>query len=128
VNQHGVVQPIGGVNEKIEGFYDVCKAKGLTGNQGVVIPASNVRHLMLRQDVVDAVSSNQFHIYPIESIDEGIELLAGVKTAKCDEHGVYPEGSFNRMVADRLAEMAERRRAFDGPGQAASSPPAKENE
>ena len=86
----GVVQPIGGVNVKIEGFFDVCKAKGLTGDQGVIIPASNVRHLMLRQDVVDAVSSNQFHIYPIESIDEGIELLTGIETAERGDDGVYP--------------------------------------
>jgi len=128
VNQHGVVQAIGGVNEKIEGFYDVCKAKGLTGNQGVIIPASNVRHLMLRHDVVEAVAANQFHIYPIESIDEGIELLTGHKTAPSNQEGIYPEGSFNRMVVDRLSDMAEKRRAFDGPNQPASNPPAKGDE
>ncbi len=128
VNQHGVVQPIGGVNEKIEGFFDVCSAKGLTGDQGVIIPASNVRHLMLRQDVVDAVSSNQFHIYPIETIDEGVELLTGITTAIRGDDGVYPEGTFNRMVADRLVEMAEKRRAFDSPSTTPTIRPASEDE
>ena len=128
VNQHGVVQPIGAVNEKIEGFFDVCRAKGLTGDQGVIIPASNVRHLMLRQDVVDAVSSNQFHVYPIETIDEGIELLTGKTTAKRDDSGAYPEGSFNRQVADRLVEMAEKRRAFDNPRTPDTAPPSSADE
>jgi lon-related putative ATP-dependent protease len=128
VNQHGVVQPIGGVNEKIEGFFDVCRGKGLTGSQGVIIPASNVRHLMLRHDVVEAVSSNQFHIYPIETIDEGIELLTGIPTAERDADGVYPEGTFNRMVSDRLVEMAEKRRAFDSPGSTVTAPPDSEVE
>jgi lon-related putative ATP-dependent protease len=128
MNQHGVIQPIGGVNEKIEGFFDVCRAKGLTGEQGVIIPASNVRHLMLRQDVVDAVSSNKFHVYPIETIDEGIELLTGRTTAKRDESGVYPEGSFNRLVTDRLVAMAEKRRSFDSPASQDVTPPSPEAE
>ena len=128
VNQHGVIQPIGGVNEKVEGFFDVCRAKGLTGGQGVIIPASNVRHLMLRQDVVDAVSSNRFHVYPIQTIDDGIELLTGKTTGKRDDSGVYPEGTFNRMVGDRLAELAERRRAFDNPGVWQATPPLPEAE
>jgi lon-related putative ATP-dependent protease len=128
VNQHGVVQPIGGVNEKIEGFFDVCSGKGLNGSQGVIIPASNVRHLMLRHDVVDAVSSNQFHIYPIETIDEGIELLTGIPTAQRDADGAYPEDTFNRMVSDRLVEMAEKRRAFDSPSSTVTTPPDSEVE
>jgi len=128
VNQHGFVQAIGGVNEKIEGFFDVCKAKGFTGTQGVIIPASNVRHLMLRHDIVEAVSSNQFHIYPIETIDEGIELLTGQTTALKDESGAYPEGSFNRLVVDKLAAMAEKRRAFDSSAATVTPPPASEAE
>jgi predicted ATP-dependent protease len=115
------------VNEKIEGFFDVCNAKGLTGDQGVIIPASNVRHLMLRKDVVDAVSSNRFHIYPIETIDEGIELLTGKPTARRGDDGLYPEGTFNRLVADRLVEMAEKRRDFDNPGSKGTAPPASED-
>jgi lon-related putative ATP-dependent protease len=126
VNQLGVIQPIGGVNEKIEGFFDVCRAKGLTGDQGVIIPASNVRHLMLRQDVVDAASQGKFHIYPIETIDQGIELLTGQATSKRDESGVYAEGTFNRIVADRLVEMAEKRRSFDSPGGPVPTPPSPE--
>ena len=107
VDQHGRVQPIGGVNQKIEGFFDICKAKGLTGDQGVIIPAANVRHLMLRQDVVEAVAQGQFHIWPVHTIDEGIALLTGRPAGEADENGVYPEGSVNRAVADRLAEMAK---------------------
>jgi predicted ATP-dependent protease len=108
VNQHGRVQPIGGVNEKIEGFFDVCRAGGLTGRQGVVIPASNVKHLMLRQDVIDAVEAGRFHVYPIETIDEGIEILTGMPAGEPDESGAYPAGSFNDRVHSRLAELAEK--------------------
>ncbi len=105
VDQHGRVQPIGGVNQKIEGFFDVCKAKGLTGDQGVIIPATNLRHLMLRQDVIDAVAEGQFHIWSVQTIDEGIALLTGREAGVPDEDGVYPEESVNRAVADRLADM-----------------------
>jgi lon-related putative ATP-dependent protease len=112
VNQHGQVQPIGGVNEKIEGFFDVCKARGLTGEQGVLIPASNVKHLMLRQDVVEAVSASQFHIYPVERIDQGIEILTGKSAGERDEEGNYPEGSINYLVERRLSELAEKRSEF----------------
>ena len=114
VNQHGEVQAIGGVNEKIEGFFDLCNARGLTGEQGVLIPASNVKHLMLRQDVVEAVAAGQFHIYPIETIDQGIEVLTGIEAGKANAKGQYPKGSVNRLVADRLAEFAKLRREFDG--------------
>ncbi|HJX37190.1 MAG TPA: ATP-binding protein, partial [Anaerolineae bacterium] len=102
VNQHGQVQAIGGVNEKIEGFFDVCKARGLTGEQGVLIPASNVKHLMLRQDVVDAAASGEFHIYPVETIDQGIELLTGLEAGQPDEEGKYPEGTVNYLVEAHL--------------------------
>jgi predicted ATP-dependent protease len=107
VDQHGRVQPIGGVNQKIEGFFDVCRARELTGDQGVIIPTANVRHLMLRQDVIDAVADGKFHIWPVNTIDEGIALLTGHKAGDQDENGLYPEGTINRAVADRLAEMTE---------------------
>jgi lon-related putative ATP-dependent protease len=117
VNQHGEIQAIGAVNEKIEGFFDVCRARGLSGQQGVMIPATNVRHLMLRQDVVQTVASGRFHVYPIATVDEGIELLAGMETAERDESGRYPEGSFNRLVEQRLREYAEQKRAFNADGK-----------
>ena len=112
VNQHGIVQPIGGVNEKIEGFFDVCKNRGLTGDQGVLIPASNVKHLMLRPDIVEATQNGDFHIYPIETIDEGIELLTGRPAGERDADGNYPEDSINYLVAERLDELAETRQEF----------------
>ncbi len=112
VNQHGVIQPIGGVNEKIEGFFDVCRMRGLTGSQGVLIPAANVRHLMLRHDVVEAVSEGRFHVYPVESVDEGIALLTGRPAGERQKDGTYPEGSVNRAVDDRLRTLAEAGRRF----------------
>ena len=112
VNQHGIVQAIGGVNEKIEGFFDVCQARGLSGEQGVLIPASNVQHLMLRQDVVEAVEAGQFHVYPVETVDQGIEILTGVPAGEPDEEGAYPEGSVNQRVKERLGKLAEKRQAF----------------
>lgn len=111
VNQSGEVQPIGGVNEKVEGFFDLCRARGLSGDQGVLIPRANVKHLMLRQDVVDAAAAGQFKVYPVTTIDEGIALLTGIEAGVPDEEGEYPEGTVNRMVADRLAEMTEKSRA-----------------
>jgi predicted ATP-dependent protease len=113
VNQLGQVQAIGGVNEKIEGFFELCQARGLTGDQGVLIPAANVKHLMLRQDVVDAVEAGEFAIYPVATIEEGIELLTGMPAGERGEEGRYPEGSFNRRVEDKLAEMMEKRIALD---------------
>jgi predicted ATP-dependent protease len=116
VNQNGHVQAIGGVNEKIEGFFDICRQRGLTGDQGVLIPASNVIHLMLRQDVIDAVAAGKFHIYPVETIAQGIELLtgrpAGERGAAPDGKGHFPEDSVNRLVEDRLTAFAEARRRF----------------
>jgi lon-related putative ATP-dependent protease len=108
VNQLGEVQPIGGVNEKIEGFFDLCKARGLSGDHGVLIPASNVKNLMLRQDVVAAVSRGQFHIYPVKTIDQGIELLTGVNAGERDEDGSYPFGTVNYLVQMRLKKMATK--------------------
>ena len=112
VNQHGVVQPIGGVNEKVEGFFDVCRSKGLTGNQGVLIPADNVKNLMLRQDVLEAAREGRFHIYPVETIDQGIELLTDHEAGTRDEQGNYPEGSFNARVERRLERLADQRRHY----------------
>ncbi len=108
VNQLGEIQPIGGVNEKIEGFFDLCKARGLSGGQGVLIPRSNVKNLMLRQDVIDAVSRGQFHIYPVETIDQGIELLTGVEAGEPNPEGHYPDGTVNHSVQHRLYEMAKK--------------------
>lgn len=112
VNQRGQVQAIGGVNQKIEGFFDICEARGLTGDQGVLIPASNVKHLMLRQDVVEAVKKGRFHIYPVETVDQGIEILTGVPAGERDKQGNYPEGTINHIVERRLAELAEKRSSF----------------
>lgn len=108
VNQLGQIQAIGGVNEKIEGFFDLCKARKLD-RQGVIIPASNVRHLMLRQDVVDAVRAGAFKVYAVESIDEGIELLTGLPAGERDASGRFPVGTINQKVEARLIELAEKR-------------------
>jgi predicted ATP-dependent protease len=112
VNQFGEVQAIGGVNEKIEGFYDLCKRRGLTGRQGVLVPKANVKHLMLREDVVEAAAQGRFHIYPVATIDEGIELLTGIKAGAPNRRGLHPPGSINRRVVDRLREFADKRRSF----------------
>jgi predicted ATP-dependent protease len=112
VNQHGQVQAIGGVNEKIEGFFDVCAARGLTGRQAVLIPASNVKHLMLHQRVLDAVEAGEFRIFAIDTVDHALALLTGMTAGEPDGEGRYPEDTFNRRVADRLAELIERRKAF----------------
>ena len=112
VDQHGQVQAIGGVNEKIEGFFEVCRAKGLTGEQGVIIPAANVRNLMLREEVVEAVREGQFHVYPVSTVDEGIALLTGKEAGERQADGTYPEGTVNRAVQDRLRDLAEKVREF----------------
>ena len=107
VNQKGVVQAIGGVNEKIEGFYHTCKAKGLKGDEGVLIPKSNVQHLMLSEEVVDAVKQGRFHIYPVSTIDEGIEILTGVRAGELRKDGSYEPDTVHFKVNKRLSEMAE---------------------
>ncbi len=112
VNQKGEVQAIGGVNEKIEGFFEVCKAKGLTGQQGVIIPESNVQNLMLKEEVVDAVKAGKFHIYPVKTIDQGIEILTGVKAGVRRPDGTFEEETVNYMVDRCLKEMAEKLREF----------------
>lgn len=113
VNQFGEVQVIGGVNEKIEGFFDLCRARGLDGSHGVVIPAASVRHLMLRADVVDAARAGLFHIHAIDTVDEAMTVLTGLEAGEPDAKGVIPRGTLNHMVAAVLAEMTAARHAFD---------------
>ena len=112
INQNGEVQAIGGANQKIEGFFDVCKAKGITGKQGVMIPRDNMQNLALRDDVVEAVQSGQFTIYAVATIDECIEVLTGVPAGELQEDGAYPEGTIHRLVEERLEEMAEISKNF----------------
>lgn len=112
VDQSGRIQAIGGANEKIEGFFDICRKRGLTGEQGVMIPSANVKHLMLRQDVVDAVEAEQFRVWAVDRIDQALELLTGLAAGERGEDGSFPEGTVNRMVCDRLVEMAGHRKSF----------------
>ncbi|UCE40941.1 MAG: AAA family ATPase [Candidatus Aminicenantes bacterium] len=115
LNQKGEIQPIGGVNEKIEGFYEVCKAKGLTGDQGVIIPHQNVQNLMLRQEVIDSVSEGKFHIYPVKTIDEGIAILTGVEAGIVQKDGTFPEGTINDLVDLELQRLAKSWKTFSAP-------------
>lgn len=115
VNQYGQVQAIGGVNEKIEGFFDVCAARGLNGEQGVLIPEANVKHLMLRADVVEAVRKKKFHVYPVATIDQGIEVLTGVPAGEAAADGSWPEGTFNARVAAKLDAYAAAARRYARP-------------
>jgi lon-related putative ATP-dependent protease len=112
VNQHGEVQAVGGVTTKIEGFFAICKAQGLTGEQGVIIPAANVPNLMLDEEIVAAVRAGQFHVWAVRTIDEGIELLTGRTAGQRGSDGQYPQGSVHRLIEDRLQEYAERLRTF----------------
>jgi len=106
------VQAIGGVNEKIEGFFDCCNKMGPANNQGVMIPQSNVKDLMLRKDVVEAVKKGRFHVYPVKTIDEGIEILTGKKAGARNAKGAYPKGSINYLVDQKLKELAEGLKNF----------------
>jgi ATP-dependent Lon protease len=108
INQKGEIQPIGGVNEKIEGFFRVCKARGLKGSEGVIIPEQNAADLMLDEEVVHAVAAKKFHIYPVRTVDEGISILAGIPAGKPSKKGVYPKGSVNRIVVDNLGAMLDQ--------------------
>ncbi|MBP9100982.1 MAG: AAA family ATPase [Nitrosomonas sp.] len=114
INQLGQVQTIGAVNEKIEGFFDICNVRGLTGTQGVLIPAANVQHLMLRQNVVDAATAGQFYVYAVENIDQAITLLTGLPAGEADANGGYPEGSINYRVAARLTELNSISQSYQG--------------
>ena len=115
VNQRGEVQAIGGVNEKLEGFFEVCKAKGLTGQQGAMIPASNVQNLMLKEELLEAANAGKFSIYPARTIDEGIEFLTGVPAGERRADGSYEKGTVNYLVDKKLREMAEMAREFQLP-------------
>jgi predicted ATP-dependent protease len=114
VNQHGEVQAIGGVNEKIEGFFDICQKRGLTGTQGVLIPEANIQHLMLRADVIEACKQGRFAVYPVATVDQGIALLTGRASGERQADGRYSEGSVYRLVEDRLRAFAAVRRQFAG--------------
>jgi hypothetical protein len=114
VNQRGEVQAIGGVNEKIEGFFAVCQAKGLTGTQGVLIPVSNIKHLMLQDKVLEAVGNGKFHIYAVSTIDQGIALLTGKDAGEKQEDGTYRQGTVNGAVQFKILALAEKFRSFKG--------------
>jgi len=117
LNQKGEIQPIGGVNEKIEGFFDVCKAGGLTGTQGVIMPHQNVQNLMVRKDVIEAVEQGKFHIYPVKTIDAGIEILTGIKAGKKKEDGTFEEGTVNYLVDQELQRLAQSWKEFSTPAE-----------
>ncbi len=122
VNQHGEVQAIGGVNEKIEGFFDLCDARGLTGAQGVLIPRTNVKHLMLHARVLEAAEAGKFQIYAVDTIDQGIELLTGIPAGERSASGGFPEATVNGLVEARLRDMAENRRAYGLPAEKEGRP------
>ena len=117
VNQHGRVQPIGGVNEKIEGFFDVCKVRGFDGKQGVIVPAANLKHLMLRRDVVDKAATGEFRVYAVETVDQALELLMEMPAGERDEAGKFPENSINGRVEQCLAEWGEIQKKLSQPNQ-----------
>jgi lon-related putative ATP-dependent protease len=121
IDQRGKVQAIGGVNQKIEGFFDICDSRGLTGNQGVLIPSDNVQHLMLRGNVVNAIKEDSFRVYPVTAVDEAIALLTGLPAGARSSEGEFPDGSVNRSVEDALRELAEQRRLFAVKGEAAGT-------
>lgn len=124
LNQLGSIQAIGGVNEKIEGFFDICSRRGLNGDQGVLIPQANVRHLMLRADVIDAVKRGQFHVYPVSHVDQCLEILTGLPAGERDVNGEYPEGSVNQKIRQRLLGFANQLQEFSKGG---SSPEDESN-
>jgi predicted ATP-dependent protease len=116
VNQLGEMQAIGGVCAKIEGFYDLCKARGLTGSQGVLVPRANQPHLVLRDDVADAIAAGQFHVYAVEAAAQGVEILTGEPAGQRDARGRFPAASVFGRVERRIIEMAERLREAEGHG------------
>jgi predicted ATP-dependent protease len=113
MNQQGDIQAIGGVNEKIEGFFGVCKIKGLSGTQGVLIPAANVEDLMLREDILDAVAAGKFHIWPVAKIEEGIEILTGKTAGRRNGDGTFGDGTVFAQVNERLSKMAHVMKEFE---------------
>jgi predicted ATP-dependent protease len=129
VNQHGEVQAVGGVTRKIEGFYDVCRERGLTGEQGVMVPTANVKNLMLKEEVVEAVRAGRFRVWAVGHIDEGIELLMDHVAGERAPDGTFPEGTVHRLVQDRLRHYAEQVHEFGNvaPGAALASAPSPTN-
>jgi lon-related putative ATP-dependent protease len=128
INQKGEVQAVGGINEKVEGFFDVCREKGLTGTQGVIIPKSKVEDLMLRKDVIEAVAAGKYHIYAISNLDQGLEIMTGVKAGKADKKGNFPPNTVNRRIVRKIAELARKAREYGaapktGAASKTSSPP-----
>jgi predicted ATP-dependent protease len=117
VNQHGEVQPIGGVNQKIEGFFKVCKAQGLTGKQGVMVPRRNLGDILLESEVLEAINNGQFHVWAADHVDQGIELLTGVPAGERDAEGNFPEGTINRLVNERLEELSKGIKEFESTGE-----------
>jgi len=111
VNQKGDIQPIGGVNEKIEGFFDVCRRRGLTGRQGVIMPVQNVNDLMLREEVLESMEEEKFHVYGLSRVEEGIEILTGLPAGERDESGFFPTGTVFALVEETLARFKE---SYDG--------------
>jgi len=107
MDQNGEVQPIGGVNQKIEGFFDLCKSRGLDGSHGVIIPRRNVKHLMVKQEVVDAVNEGKLAIYSIDKMEEGLEILSGMTAGAMNEDGTYPENTINNLVMKRFTEISQ---------------------
>jgi predicted ATP-dependent protease len=123
VGASGDAPPLGGINEKIEGFFDVCRARGLTGRHGVMIPEANARHLMLREDVVQAVREGQFHVHTVSNVDEGLEILSGRPAGeRSGLRGAFPEGSFNAEVEQALVENVERLKALRANSHGAATP------
>src|SRR4029077_13877107 len=116
INQQGDIQAIGGVNEKIEGFYDVCRIKGLTGTQGVMMPDSNVEDLMLREDILDSVAAGKFHIWPVAKVEEGIEILTGKTAGQRHGDGGFADGTVFARVNERLSKMANVMKEFEKGG------------
>jgi predicted ATP-dependent protease len=107
MDQTGDVQPVGGINEKVEGFFDLCRLTGFDGTQGVIIPERNIKHLMLKKDVIEAVKDGTFSLYPVRNIDEGLKIITGREVGELGEDGAYPEGTINYLVVQRLTEIAE---------------------
>ena len=129
VDQFGNIQPIGGVNEKIEGFFNYCKYHGLNGEQGVMIPKQNTLHLMLNREVLEAVENGKFNIWAVETIGQGIEVLSGVPVGEKDENGDFPEGSINHLVRSRLHEWTKKTASLNKDyGENEDNKPEKGNE
>jgi predicted ATP-dependent protease len=127
VNQHGEVQPIGGINQKIEGFFKVCKAVGLTGGQGVVVPRRNLTDIVLDAEVVDAVKDGRFHVWAVDHVDQGIEILTGIPAGERDEEGLYPENTMNYFVEERLEELSRGLKEYEsGPEEEGEETPREQ--